>query len=196
VRLVVAVLAAAVLVSAYLSWVARRLDRLHARVEAARAALDAQLVRRAAAAGELAAQAREFGLWSAGTGESLAAAAAAARVAGPEDREVVENDLSRALKVALAGFPALPRADPRVDLGRLLGGGTAYDDSALSGPLAELEAAATRVVLARRFYNDGVRDTRALRSRRIIRWLHLAGHAPPPAYFEIDDTPLPELSPD
>jgi hypothetical protein len=36
-------------------------------------------------------------------------------------------------------------------------------------------------------HNDAVRDTLALRSRRLVRWLHLAGTAPMPAYFEIAD---------
>jgi hypothetical protein len=43
--------AAVVLLATYLTWTASRLDRLAARVEAAWSALDAQLVRRAAAAG-------------------------------------------------------------------------------------------------------------------------------------------------
>ena len=38
------------IVALYLSWTAGRLDRLHARLEGARAALDAQLVRRASVA--------------------------------------------------------------------------------------------------------------------------------------------------
>ena len=42
--------AIAVLFGVYLSWTAGRIDRLHARVEAARAVLDAQLLRRSGAA--------------------------------------------------------------------------------------------------------------------------------------------------
>ena len=41
---------AVALLAVYVSWTAGRLDRLHARVDASWAALDAQLVRRAAAA--------------------------------------------------------------------------------------------------------------------------------------------------
>ena len=44
---------AVVLVGLYLSWTAGRLDRLHARIDAARAGLDAQLLRRASATLEL-----------------------------------------------------------------------------------------------------------------------------------------------
>ena len=42
-------------------------------------------------------------------------------------------------------------------------------------------------MLARRVHNDAVRDTLALRSRRLVRWFRLAGTAPAPEYFEITD---------
>lgn len=169
--LVVTVVTVVAVLASYLTWLAGRLDRLHGRVEAARASLDAQLVRRAAAAGELAAYAVAAPLRPGVDGPALAATAAAARVVGHEEREAAENDLSRALHAVLAELSSTPPVE--VEPARLL---------------AELEAASTRVVLARRFYNDAVRDTRAFRSRRICRWLRLAGHAPLPAYFEIDDT--------
>ena len=44
--------------------------------------------------------------------------------------------------------------------------------------------AQTRVIMARRFSNDAVRDTRALAERRSVRWLRLGGRAPLPDYFE------------
>ena len=63
-------------------------------------------------------------------------------------------------------------------------------------PLAELREAAARVLVARRFYNDAVRDTRALRARRIPRVFKLAGHVQMPQFFDIDDTvPVPIVSP-
>ena len=49
---IVAVVVVVVLVATYVTWIASRLDRLHARAAAAQAALDAHLVRRAAAAAE------------------------------------------------------------------------------------------------------------------------------------------------
>ncbi len=52
----------------------------------------------------------------------------------------------------------------------------------------ELAEAESRVLLARRFHNDAVRDTLALRERRPVRWLRLGGHAPLPTYFEIAET--------
>jgi hypothetical protein len=36
-----------------------------------------------------------------------------------------------------------------------------------------------------------VEDTVALRAKRVVRGLRLAGSAPLPTYFHIDDTPVP-----
>lgn len=154
----------------YLSWRATRLDRLHARVEAARAALDAALVRRSAAALELAASS----LLDPATSLLLAGAAHDARAAGEDHRELAESDLSRALR-AVFGQP-----DFRVRLGGRDGGGAL---------VAELDAAAAKVLLARRFYNDAVAATRASRRRWLVRLLRLAGRAQLPPFFEIDDAP-------
>src|ERR671938_650810 len=89
----------------YLSYSAGRLDRLHHRVETLRAALDAQLARRAAAAVEAAP------LLDPATGLLLADAATQALAAGEArdheqwieaggEAEEVENDLTRALHAA------------------------------------------------------------------------------------------------
>lgn len=51
--------------------------------------------------------------------------------------------------------------------------------------IAELADAEARVLLARRFHNDAVRDTVALRERPLVRALYLRGTAPMPTYFEI-----------
>jgi hypothetical protein len=51
----------------------------------------------------------------------------------------------------------------------------------------DLAGTATRVLLARRFYNDAVRDTRELRGRRLPRLLRLHARRPLPRYFDIDD---------
>ena len=82
--------------AAYLAWIASRISRLEARVEAARASLDAQLARRAAAVLDAdLPRARE----------PAAAAVASARCL-PEDRTVVESALTRALR----GVDELPQA--------------------------------------------------------------------------------------
>lgn len=153
----VAVVAALFLLFAgYVTWTAGRLDRLHARVDAVWSALDAQLVRRAAAARAMAP------LLPPDAAAQLDAAAHEALNAGDVGREMVENDLSRALRAVLVDLP--PGAD-----------------------LAELETASTRVGLARSFHNTAVKDTRAVRLRRMPRALRLAGHRDLPRYFEIDD---------
>jgi hypothetical protein len=160
------------LLSTYLSWRAGRLDRLHARVDLARAGLDAALVRRAAVSLELAASR----LLDPATSLVLATAAHQSRTAEPEQREFAESDLSRALRAVLEqpGFrEALEKGE----------------GSAL---LEELETAAQKVAFARRFYNDAVATTWAARRRPLARLLPLAGRAPLPEFFEIDDVP-PEV---
>lgn len=77
------------LVSAYLLWTAGRVDRLQSRADLAARALDAHLLRRAAAAAVLAE--RRYGV-------ELYSAARIALDAGPDEREAAENDLTRQLR--------------------------------------------------------------------------------------------------
>lgn len=86
---VVGVVAVVVLVATYLTWTASRVDRLHARATSATRALDAHLLRRAAAAAVLAEEL---------AAPDLYAAARAALDAGPDEREAAENDLTRQLR--------------------------------------------------------------------------------------------------
>ena len=60
---------------------------------------------------------------------------------------------------------------------------------------AELADAEARVLLGRRFHNDAVRDTLALRERPVVRLLRLGGRAPLPTYFEIAGRPS-QIGPD
>ena len=166
------VLAGLFLVSTYLSWRAGRLDRLHARVDLARAGLDAALVRRAAVTLELAASR----LLDPATSLVLATAAHQARTADAEAREFAESDLSRALRAAVEQ-PGFRRA---------------MEEGEAAALLEELEAAAQKVAFARRFYNDAVATTRIARRRVLARVLPLAGRAPLPEFFEIDDA-APEV---
>lgn len=169
----------------------RRLHRLHIRVDAARAGLEAALHRRAAVAVRIArpgsravpgsarprgpaepgnarenATARDGADSGSAFGGGLGAAAVAALGAGGVDagREAVENALGRRLA-------ALDRATLPVAL------------------RAELAEAELLVVLGRSVYHDAVRDTLALRSRPMVRRLRLAGTAPLPAYLDIAVTP-------
>ncbi|GAA2633104.1 hypothetical protein SMC26_33270 [Actinomadura fulvescens] len=158
------------LIGVYVSWRATRLDRLHVRVETARAALDAALVRRAAVSLELAAS----HLLDPATSLVLATAAHEARTADADNREFAESDLSRALRAVV------DQPDFAVTL-EAKGDGQAV--------MRELEAAAAKVAYARRFYNDAVAAARNARRKILIRVLPLAGRAPLPGFFEIDDDP-------
>ena len=138
--LVIALLAC---VGVYISWRAGRLDRLHARLEAARFALDAALVRRSSVALELASS----GLLDPATSVLLAGAAHDARSA-QSAREMPESDLTRALRAVFS----------QPDFMALLAGREGAEEL-----LAELESASHQVFLARKFYNDAVAATLAAR---------------------------------
>lgn len=173
---VVGAVALAVLIAWYLSYGAARLDRLHARVEGALSALDAQLVRRAEATLELA----NSGSLDPASALILAGAASDSLEADGADqtaREAIESDLTRALELSL-GKEALRQL---------------RDDVAVGAPaLVRVAAANQRVQLARRFHNDAVTDVRRVRRKPGVRLLRLAGHAELPQTFEIDDE-LPML---
>lgn len=161
----------------YLSWTAGRLDRLHARIDAARAALDAQLLRRASVAQEMATS----GLLDPAASIVLYEAAHAARQADDEQREVAESDLSQALRAVFGEAP-------QVETVREAPGG--------QEAVTELIAGVRRVPMARRFHNDAVRAARAVRRHRLVRYFRLAGHAPFPLTFEMDDEPPTALARD
>ena len=151
-----------VLLGAWTAWTLTRLRRLEVRVARAWTALDIQLQRRAALAEELS---RAF---PAAVGEEraayLAAFAADARAPVDGDRELAENILGRELRELPPALPGVP--------------------SELREGLA---GTAARVGLARRFYNDAVRDTRALRRRRLPRLMRLRASTQLPRYFDIDE---------
>ncbi|MCW2946810.1 MAG: hypothetical protein JWR24_3527 [Actinoallomurus sp.] len=167
----IALLAAVVVfLGVYVSWRATRIDRLHVRLETARAGLDAALVRRAAVALELAASR----LLDPATSLLLAAAAHEARIADSDNREFAESDLSRALRAV-------------VDQPDFRGTLTSRQDGAAL--LDDLDAAVRKVSYARSFYNNAVTATRAARRKLLPRVLPLSGRAPVPEFFEIDDAP-------
>lgn len=170
--LVVAVLC---LTGVYLSWTAGRLDRLHTRIDAAKAALDAQLLRRASVAQEMATS----GVLDPAASIVLYQAAHAARQAEEDRREVAESELSQALR-------AVFEEREQVEAVRDAPGG--------EEAVGELAEAARRVPMARRFHNDAVRAARALRRHRKVRWFRLAGHAPFPLAVEMDDEPPAALT--
>lgn len=160
-----------VIIAWYLTYTAARLDRLHVRLSGTQAALDAQLVRRAEAALEVATS----GLLDGATALLLATAAADS-LENPgehgEIREVVESDLSDALDASLT--------PPATDAIRAAG---PYGED----QLRRLASACTRVQLARRFHNDAVTDVRRVRRQLAVRTFRLAGHTPMPTTIEFDD---------
>jgi hypothetical protein len=162
--LVLAVVAA-VLVTTWITFTLTRLDRLHARCDAAQAALDAQLVRRAAALQHLV-EVADGALDDPDRARYLAVAQAALHPdPEPGRRQAAENAVGRSVHELAE---RCERLQPEAT--------------------AELREAAARVRIARRFYNDAVRDTRALRARRMPRLFRMAGRRELPEFFDIDDT--------
>ena len=159
----------------WLSWTANRLDRIHHRIDVARASLDT------AAAAPV--RGRRVELATSGALDParsllLVDTAHQARAASPEDFESAESDLSEALRAVLADAAEVTGLVTSPDVGPLL---------------EELADDCRKVELARRFHNDVVASARALRSRRRVRWLGLAGRAPAPEAVDLDDDPPPAL---
>ncbi len=162
----------------YLSSTAGRLDRLHHRIETAVAALDAQLLRRTAAAQDLASS----GFLDPASALLLSSAAQGTLTAGPLDhdaRTVAESELTSALAAVLD--------DPEVidDIR----GEAAPDEELADQLLEELALACRRTEFARRFHNDVVRSCTQVRVKRVCRWFRLAGHTPMPSTIDFDDAP-------
>jgi 8-oxo-dGTP pyrophosphatase MutT (NUDIX family) len=154
-----AVIVAAAVLVATVAWAyqtANRLNRLHVRCDLSWQALDGALARRAVVARAVAVEAYGDAI----DGKRLATLADIAERAPRQARETAENELSSAL--AMVDPASLPPA-----------------------MVAELADAEARVLLARRFHNDAVRDTQALQERPAVRLLHLRGTAAIPTYFEI-----------
>ena len=154
------------LLAVLLVWIAStvsRLDRLDERVGAARSALDAQLVRRAAVAQAIADEHPEV---LGQRAEELRRASHEALNADDATREEAENTLGHLLRAIGPEIGGLPNT-----------------------LVLDLRATTERVVLARRFYNDAVRDNRQLRGQGLSRFFRLAARRPLPTHFDIDDRP-------
>jgi hypothetical protein len=155
----------AVVLTMWVTFTLTRLDRLYARVDAAQAAMDAQLVRRAAALLHVA-ESGDSGVPNELRAHYDAIAQRALTPGQPDaERQGVENSVGRAV-VELSELPQPLRRDAA----------------------EELQEASARVLIARRFYNDAVRDTRSLRARRMPRLFRMAGRRALPEFFDIDDT--------
>lgn len=180
------------------AWVAAsRLDRLHRKVESSRAVLDAQLVRRASAAAELASSGLMDPVSSVLVGEAAWSALAAGgrgddelvrllpdlaelatepgivrTASDPEERGLAESELSSTLRAALDDPDEVEdlRAEP---------GGAELVDA--------LAAGWYRVQLARRFHNEAVAQAQRVRRGWGVRTFRLAGRAPVPSTVDLDD---------
>ena len=159
-----------VTVGLWLFWTANRLDRMHHRIDVARASLDTQLLRRSGSALELATS----GTLDPARSLLLVDSAHQARAAPPNDFESAESDLSEALRAVFPDAEEVRELREDPDVGPLLG---------------ELAGDCRKVELARRFHNDVVVSARVLRSRRRVRWLRLAGRAPDLQTVDLDDGP-------
>ena len=160
-----AVVLLVVVVGAWFSWTATRLDQLHHRVDLGRESLNTQLALRSGVVLELA-----------GSGvlddpEAVLLSDAAQRARRTTETQA-ESGLSRVLRAVFASPETVAAVRAQApDL------------------VDELAAACHKVELARRFHNDHVTSARALRSRRRVRWFHLSGHAPEPTTVDLDDVP-------
>lgn len=187
---VVLVLSLAVAVAALAAYLtAHRLDRLHIRTDLARTALVGALERRHTVAAAIVGQ-------LGGRDPDAAARLADALVSARSRRAESVVGVDPAPDPDRRSWPS--ESDPRIDeapdaeraentLGTLL---ARVDTASLpDGLIAELADVSDRVAMARRFYNDAVRDTRRLREKAGVRALRLAGRAPMPDYVELVDHP-------
>ncbi len=174
---VTAVLVVLLALGLWLSWTANRLDRMHHRIDVARASLETQLLHRSSTALELATS----GALDPARSLLLVDCAHQARAAAPRDFESAESDLSEALRAVFAD------GDEVLELNR---------DPAVGELLTELAGDCRKVVLARRFHNDVLVSARVLRSRRRVRWLRLTGRAANLETVDLDDEPPRGLAAD
>ena len=166
------IVALIVVVAGWAYATANRLDRLHVRSDQARDALEAALSRRAVVA----------------RGVSLALGGAGHAVEGTDSA----GDPARQLQALADRAERVDWSEREHAENRLAAALSTIDAASLAPQLvAELADAEARVLIARRFHNDAVRDTLALRTRRPVRLLHLGGTAPLPTYFEITERVTP-----
>lgn len=211
------VVVAVLLVLVWRTWVsASRIDRLHRKVEASRAVVDTQLMRRASAASTLAASGLLDPVSSVLVGEaswaSIGAGSPRTQGMGPLPAELVGED--RPVGSTGAVDPRAPGGGPGAPAASTVDRGLV--ESELSATLREALADAEEVAevrqepggdelldaladawyraqLARRFHNEAVAQAQRMRRGRVVRALRLAGRAPLPQTLELDDSWPPAL---
>lgn len=176
---IVAVVLVLFALGASLSWVATRLDILHARVSGTRETLHTQLAARSAAVLELAAG----GVLDPATSLVIADAANRARTAlAAAGEQGIRSPAAARAQTILTNALQVSLADPE-EVAELVTGPAAHET------LAEVLDAARRVSLAHRFHDDAVLLTRERRAGAGVRLFHLAGHAPLPEVVHFADAP-------
>lgn len=165
----------------YLSQTAARLDRLHHRVDVSRTALQGQLMDRANEVLSLASSGRLDPSSSVLLADAADCALARARASDAEfsrARCAAESALTGALEATFA-YPQVV-----VELADQPDGQRTVD---------ELAAAVQKAAWSRRFHNDAVRASHAVRRQRLVRVFRLAGSAPMAHPVEFDDEVPPSL---
>lgn len=183
--ILISIVAIAVIITATWAYLtAQRLHRLHKRCEQTAIALEGALDRRALSARMAAREMRRVAadlttdpdkaaeiVTDANTISHCAhivESTVCTQLLDMRERETVENDLTLVLR--------------RLDFSYI---GREY--------VADLQEAALRVNLARRFYNNAVREARTVQTMPMVQFLHLAGHAPKPYFFNIVDQSWPDI---
>ena len=147
----------------YLTFLARRLDRLHQRVDNTWANLDILLQKRAAVALEIA----RSDIADPASSMLLTGAAYQARDAAIQNRSNAESGLSGALGLLLEDAQHL----------------TTAADSQL---LTELSALTDKIRVAIALHTDAVNRSQMLRSKFVVKSFRLAGSAPLPVTYEFE----------
>lgn len=161
------------LVTVVLSWTAGRHERLHIRLATARASLHLQLSDRIATTMRVASSPA---LDPASALVLLGAAEEARFANGTAGHEEAESALSQALRAVLGDAEQV----------RML---HAESDEPDRSALVDLAGTCERVRFASHFHDELCDRTVAMRRRRMVAWLHLAGYAPWPTRFDVDDEP-------
>jgi len=147
----------------YLTFLARRLDRLHHRVDNSWANLDVLLQKRAAVALEIA----HSDIADPASSLLLTGAAYQARDASIQNRSNAESGLSGAL-------------------GLLLEDSRHLETAADSQLLTELSALTDKIRVAIAIHTDAVSRSQMLRRKFVVRTFRLAGNAPLPVTYEFE----------
>lgn len=148
---------AVVAIGLWCAWTATRLDRLHLQLQSARAGLAEALMRRSAAATDLALSAS----LDPASSLVLADAATAAREPTSEDWQA-QSEFSTVLRMVRESL------------------------TESAAPDGELDRSCRGVAISRRIHNDIAVRAQELHRRRRVRWLRLAGHAGWPETIEFD----------